>query len=383
VRDLEQVFREAEGTYAELKAVSEGRVVRCEWATFSIYHPQPFYYERERIGRGRKLAGRPEKIKSGTHQYGFDGEGRIVVVRQYAGGDDLSYEEFFVHGDAVADGTMFLRGSAINVTRQRFDGGRIVSLETSATGGQSSEAFEYDDAGRISVILGTYEARPPTRQANHYADEMSYDEIGRLARVRRVYPVQKEYPGGREQIIYLRPRKGQGVRELAAVIEEKLVRLVPERLRAAGISERVYCVLLAYNSQSPELPPRVGVGVERQRRAWVAEYGKGAKHYVWNLPEFEWSGEEKELSLAGDAELGAACELFNQQLALKATCGPARKVLNDVARRLNDFVWAGALDVTDDFVVLAYDDEEIDFNRNLKTSVGPERVSLLKASGWL
>lgn len=391
--ELADVFRGAVADYGRLKQECEARVVRWQWATFSIYHPKPFYYERERIPRGRKLAGRPENLKSGTHEYGIDEAGRIVVVREYGGIDGPKYEEFFAFGDGMVEGVRFdwrrPNNAApvvqtVNVTRQRLDRGRIVSLDTFAMFGRSAEVYEYGDGGeRITRVRGSYESREDEGRGHHYVDELGYDPAGRLSRVRREYPPQKEYPSGAERVIYLRPQKGPSVRELAKAIEEKLVRLVPETLRCAGISEAVYCVLLAYNSQSPELSPRMGVGLERQRRVWVAEHGKGAKHYVWNLPEFEWSGEEAELDLTGDAELSAACGLFNQQLALKGTCGPARTVLNEVARRLNDFDWTGSLDVTDDFVVLAYDDEEIDFGRNWKAGVPAGRLALLKARGWL
>lgn len=393
MRELAERFRGAVGEYARLKQECERRVVRWEWATFSIYHPQPFYYERERIPRGRKLAGRPDELKDGTHEYGIDEAGRVVVVREYGGMDGPKYEEFFAFDEGLVKGARFDWRrpksaapvvQAVNVTRQRLDvRGRIVSLDTFAMFGRSSETYEYDGGGRIVRVRGSYESREDKGLGHHYVDELGFDPAGRLSLVRRKYPPQKEYPNGAERVIYLRPQKGQSVRELAKVIEEKLVRLVPATLRSAGISEAVYGVLLAYNSQSPGLLPRLGVGLERQRRAWVAEHGKGAKHYLWNLPEFEWSGEEAQLDLMGDAELAAACGLFNQQLALKATCAPARSVLNQVARRLNDFDWTGTLDVTDDFVVVAYDDEEINFGRDWKAGVDPGRIALLKARGWL
>jgi hypothetical protein len=109
--------------------------------------------------------------------------------------------------------------------------------------------------------------------------------------------------------------------------------------------------------------------------------GKGAKGYVWNAAEFERSGDAA-LTL-DDAELVAACDLFNQQIALNGKWNLTRNLLNEVARELMQMNWNGTLAVTDDFVVFALDYGETDFRANLKASVSPERLAMLKAKGLL
>src|SRR4051794_29301980 len=87
--------------YRALKGRCEARVERWEWATTSAIDPRPFYHERNELPRGRVLKGRPGTIKRGTHAYGFDAEGRVVVVRQYTEFRGRMYEEFLTYAGRV------------------------------------------------------------------------------------------------------------------------------------------------------------------------------------------------------------------------------------------------------------------------------------------
>jgi hypothetical protein len=216
------------------------------------------------------------------------------------------------------------------------------------------------------------------KESYRFDDELEYDGIGRLSVIRRVNRGPK---APRAYVLYRRPKKGQSLNELAEVIREKLVRRMPEALRAMRLKGAVYCVILLYTKEDAiVLPPTLAIGLEAERRGWVKKLGRRAKDMVWNYPEFRHTDFTPRW---GDPELMRACELFNQQLAMGGSSNRGRKVLNDVARELASADWSRAFDVTDDFVVFALDYEYVDFRANLKVSVGPERLAILKERGWL
>ena len=380
MKTLKERFAEAATKYPALKKACEAQVVRWEWASFGLYHPKPFFNERKKIGKGRKLDGKPATIKSGMRQYGFDSDDRIVVVRQYTEFSGRFYEEFFVATEDQIEGTHFdpyEHKPVGNVTRQTFKDGRIISFGLWGTNGESTEAYQYN-GDRITSIK-TIGTNFLPRKEYSIAETIGYDEIGRLSLI------QREFSEGNrtsKEILYKRPRKGESVNELVEIIRGKLVRQIPETLRAARIADRVYCLILPYTKEdAPVLPPEIALGLDRQRKAWVKEKGKDAKGYVWNAAEFERSGDTA-LTL-DDAELIAACDLFNQQIALNGKWNLTRKLLNEVARELMQMNWKGTLAVTDDFIVFALDYEETDFRANLKASVSPVRLAMLKAKGLL
>lgn len=61
-----------------------------------------------------------------------------------------------------------------------------------------------------------------------------------------------------------------------------------------------------------------------------------------------------------------------------------RKVLLEVARRLNLLDWSGITPVTDDFVVVLADNSgEVDPRPKMKVYLPPGRLALLRERGWL
>jgi hypothetical protein len=379
MKPLKDAFATARATYKTLKKSCEARVARWEWATFAIHEAEPYYHERHKIARGRKIKGKPAAIKSGMHQYGFDAAGRVVVVRKYTELKGTFYEEFFTCAQDVVEGTLFdyRDKDVINVTRRTFDGdGKIIRYQAVATGGELTETYEYD-RDRLTMIRTSGIGYLP-RQAYRFEDELGYDDIGRLSVIRRVDLGPKASP---PRILYQRPQKGQSLNELAEVIQEKLVRRTPDALRTMRLSGPAYCVILLYTKEDAiVLPPTLAIGLEEERRAWVEELGRQTKDMVWNYPEFEHTDVTPNW---GDPELLAACELFNQQVAVGGNSNRARRLLNDVARDLASADWSQTFDVTDDFVVFALDYEYEDFRANLRASVSPQHLALLKERGWL
>jgi hypothetical protein len=205
VPELEQLFRDATDLYASLKSACERQVVRWQWATFAIRNQHPFYFERERIPRGGKLAARPAQIMSGMREYGLDGNDEVVVARNYCEFPGVFGEELFVRERSRVDSFLFgNRKDIINLIRQHFSDGRISSIDMRAIHGQHTETYRYDGSGRITSIHRSEQGWYPQERACTFTDELSYDQVGRLERVTRVYPLQREWPTGNQEVVYQR-----------------------------------------------------------------------------------------------------------------------------------------------------------------------------------
>jgi hypothetical protein len=171
------------------------------------------------------------------------------------------------------------------------------------------------------------------------------------------------------------------MKTLSTMVENKLVRLIPQAVAAAGIREPVYCLALCYDPESECLPPLIGIGLERERQAWVEEHGRRARDFIWNPAEFAHF-DTPALSL-DDPELESACGRLNDELETKGSWEPARKLLNNVAAQLRETDWGGKIDTTPDFVAYAVDLELSDLNRNLKASLPEPLLTGLKSSRLL
>jgi hypothetical protein len=141
-------------------------------------------------------------------------------------------------------------------------------------------------------------------------------------------------------------------------------------------------VALAYDDEGNDvLPPIIGIGLESERKRWLAQHGQEARQWIWNPAEFHHY--EKSHTQFCDDELEEACDYLNSALAERGSTNPAIKLLVEVATELNSIPWPARGHRTDDFVVYAVDFELGSLRKNLKTSLPPERFAVLKSKKLL
>jgi hypothetical protein len=107
--------------------------------------------------------------------------------------------------------------------------------------------------------------------------------------------------------------------------------------------------------------------------------------------ETAWSPADFDTSTDVDLDDAGPVRLVRQELSLldaddhDACAGAAigRRLMCAVAARLNLRDWAGALPVTDDFVVYSVDLELVDLQRNLAECLPPNRLAALRERGLL
>jgi hypothetical protein len=119
------------------------------------------------------------------------------------------------------------------------------------------------------------------------------------------------------------------------------------------------------------LPPTVGLGLERERQAWVDAFddAETLKLTVWNPAEFSnYAGGTATWDLTDiDPEFARAARAIPEND--EGAAERARITLNRAARRLQRLDWPTIAPVTDDFVVFAVDYELVDLDDNFSHSV--------------
>ena len=88
---------------------------------------------------------------------------------------------------------------------------------------------------------------------------------------------------------------------------------------------------------------------------------------------------EKSHTQLCDDELEEACDYLNGASAERGSTNPAVKLLVEVATELNSIPWPARVHRTNDFVVYAVDFELGSLRKNLKASLPPERLAVLRS----
>jgi hypothetical protein len=119
------------------------------------------------------------------------------------------------------------------------------------------------------------------------------------------------------------------------------------------------------------MPPSVGLGLERDRQAWIdsIEDVETRRLIVWNPAEFSnyRAGTVAWDLCAIDPDLALALRAVPDDS--DSSAARARVTLNHAARRLQELDWSSIAPVTDDFVVFAVDYELTHLDENFAYSV--------------
>lgn len=374
-----------QGAFEKVKAECEAKVVSWRWATVDKADPDPFWSQKYGYPAGRWLKV-PPSDPHGDYRHGADDEGRFVVVREGSGFKGRFDEEFYYYTPdriEVIGYDRFLPRKVVEVSWYSLDSGRPVRserLNINATTAKVAE-YRYQNDRLVEEIVYQRGLVRNERVERHY--HFQYDDRGRLDRIEFEYfylDGQRENVRG---LVYRRPKKGESIARSSSEIEELLVQLIPDKLRAARVSEPLFCLLLVYDWEgNPPLPPLLALGPQSLRQRAREKHGREARCYLWNPADYPTFG-AAELELT-DAKLLEACDLLNQMMSSRDYFQPARTLLNKVAARLQQHDWRGILETTDDFFVAAVDLESQDhLQPNMKKSVPTEIIKRLKKESYL
>jgi hypothetical protein len=223
--NLEMLWRDAFEEYDQRKQAAERQVVRWEWTSGLRYDPRPFYFQRF-PARGRVLAAEPADKSQGAWQYGFNGQGRTVVLRTYDGQAE-PFERFVRyeagHIESVEYGGLRPR-LPVKVSRVYLTTGmRMVAYEELAlpvdtltqtwtpdalagwrlnTNGLSKvrEHYQYDGDDRMVKLV--YEREEVSGADSIKREERPiYNDAGQLERI------EARYDAGHTEVVYQRPQR--------------------------------------------------------------------------------------------------------------------------------------------------------------------------------
>ena len=352
----------------ELRQACERAVVEWRWASegSDLQRPQPLYRQRYGLPAPR-LLGEPA-APADEQQYGYDADGNIVVAREYLGSDGAREELRVARGDTVVGYRWSETGEPSEVNIARFTGGKIRSYvtvraegRTDALRGWSSERYEYDGE-LVTEILDesqvTFGDIP--LQNGPIVIRASYDSLGRLLELREQG----------EKVLYRARHARPWIDELQKRVEDRLVETLPKLVRRRTGNEPIYCLVLHYHPEWP-LPPTVGLGLERDRNAWMNAIDdvETLRLTVWNPAEFSnYRGSTVDWDLSDiDPELARAIGAIPE--GDDDAAERSRTTLNRAAARLQQLDWPSIACVTDDFVVFAVDYELTHLKENLCQSV--------------
>ncbi len=375
---LQERFAAEREAYNALKESTESLVVSWRYSQGQLWSYNPIVWdtltEEEVADPGQA-----------EYAYGYDAEGRVVCIRQFtiehAGKlapsgrveivrtQRVYNEHFILHRPGLMEISEYatLREPAgakelTSVYEVRTENGRIVEKAE-----LRKDSFDHDryfwEGERLKVAQSLDESGKTTCETEWEADGTS-----------KIYQIRKD--GSRFWRDEPLP-KGVTVKSLAGIVRQRLLELIPQTVKAAGLEEPAYCVALAYDGEGNDvLGPHLGIGLDSERQKWLKEHGEEAWQFIWNPAEFA-NYEKSHTQLEAD-DLYQASEWLNRALADRGSLAPAIKLLVEVAAELEKLDWSRLIQTTPDFVVYAVDFELADLRKNLKQIVRPGKLAALK-----
>jgi hypothetical protein len=415
LKSLLDRWKNAFGQYEKLKKEAEQSVVRWEYATGERYSPLPFYFQRF-PGRGRVLKGDPASENSFI-QYGFDQQNRVraqvdcvklnrLVNVTYLFTAPVDFENdpyyrkerYYQYSEKLIESIEFSVYPHIPLDVQQIflADGRVIFHTWLKLNGYTSlygkkgknpdelyewlghngrftraESYFYEE-NRVNRISGYYEtAGVPPYSADEY---FSYDPAGKLLHIAEISE------DGHQRIIYQKRPKGQTFKQMREEATQKLVEAIIQRVKAAKIPEKLYCLELSYLKGGYHFPPCIIPVPESYRLKLVQSRDPSERFSIFcPIAEQDW------FLTMDDPETLEMCQILEQEIQAGEKWDTATGILRDVARILTQHDWTNILNVTPDFVVFALD-PEMEGDRLvevLSSSVSKQQIQEWVDKGWL
>ena len=382
----------AELVYQPYWEAVERDAARWLWADGPRFDLRPEFFRRQNVSRSRRLPEEPAD-PAGCYLYALDAQDRVIFARyHYEEEPALTSEYFYQYLPDRVEVASYSVGETLPtlqmVSRLLLEDGHPRAFSTYVPGPPSVNEFGHADFTCVYRELYTYHKDKLTtlrviqlggqHVGELYDEAFVYDDVGRLDYIHREYGPDNAY------IVYQRPQRGQTVAALRALVQERLLDVLPEILDGmADEDDPLYCLAMVYDLDDENcLPPVLALGSVAARALLIDEHGEEASNFVWDPEEFQRYG-LGEFGLVRlderDEELDDACFMLNQQLSFLNNWDLARALLNDVARVLMQE--ADRPGVTQDFVIYAVDRDFDHFDDNFEYSVPAERVEALAAEG--
>lgn len=389
ISDLRELLEGYKATLPEIARDCEQRVVEWRWATELMVSCEPLHDLVTRQGKYWRLPERRwiKDERDGGHfpvQHGFDRDGKFRVWR-YCNNFPNHY---LIYGENVVD--QLWDSLVFTVTRWLIEDGAAIAQYEVSKDGCKETLFERSN-GLYRASTSRFCSRHETDfSACEHVDRTSflYDEHGDLDRV--VEQSDRRRKHLRDNLLFIRPR-GETLDATLQELEELLVAQIPESIRALSLDDPLYCVAIVYCGEDFCWPSEMCLGTETLRKKLLN--GKASQNRWLTLIPGEWPEPKLEPRLwvpsadakAQELQLRAFQLLDAPNVWLEGEAlRPARELLQRVAARLMRIDWSPIAPITDDFVVFMIDDTaEFGSDEDMRASVPPEKLTLLRERGYL
>lgn len=176
-------------------------------------------------------------------------------------------------------------------------------------------------------------------------------------------------------------------------MEEILIAEIPKAVKAARLTDPVYCLRIWYNGTDSmeDAIPHLLLVKDSTRQAFVKEHGKN----VVLLSEYLWCADEAtaDEDWSYDVSLPEAKLLPPYKVWYTYLCDqdddeelqPFREMVQRVSKQLNQLDWKSIIPVTDDFVVFPADGSHTfcDDLGDLQASITPTQWKQFESVGWV
>ena len=346
--------------FEQLKSETESQVATWFWATSDLYNPEPFHYESNNWARGRKLKEEPEK-KAQHHHYGLNAQGEIIVERQYTSFESYFYELFFIrtHDTITRYRFSYDEKEIEQISRFYFQQDQLTQHITVADNQCKCDyaTYHYDSHQKLIEKKCHLEFEDFETDRNH---EYKYDQFGLLETITE----------NQESVIYQKPDKSISFKQLTVMAEERLFTVLRQNIHQHAVQEELYCLYICYGN-ADSFPPGIAYGTKAEKDHWQAQEIK-MKWIVWNPADYQFN-----MDVKMDKETKNFFSFYNQETEMQQKQAVAKKTILNVTMKLKACLNEFKLNKTNDFVIIAADNEQADLKKNFKV-MNPELFEQFK-----
>lgn len=386
IATLKERWLELYPEFTDFREVLLAKVVRWECANGPRYDPRPYYFQRE-FAKGRLLRrlSADSDNSDGIWKCGYDNQNRMVVSRFHRETWETIYYNFtdnYIELASFQTHYHILRGISrlyfhdtqpsyfisfnLQGDPEEFQG---VAQEIWGKGlqGKLSINAEREDYHYSNTQLRLIELRRWHSGYQYDKHErlfemeysLDYDSDGNLERI-----LYKTLPSDFARTVYRKRQTGETLLSLTLDAKSSLINVIPKVIQRAHFSEPLYCLQLHYLDGS-FFPPYLLPGFEsrRQRIQKTLEpryIPAEAWANAWDFTEHE--DESYPPLPIEEKETLSMCEILQTEVTVRGNFARYRhsiKTLRQIAQALNQLDWSKYAPVTPDFIVFAYDQEDI------------------------
>lgn len=298
--------------------------------------------------------------------YGYDAGGRAVIATDHYAPDGDEGHTLLWHGDSES---LVLQATAPRerpsggfwppeldvVGRSRNEAGRPVLIEHFGPYGSSVERCRWDGERLVEAMV--------EGGSGSQRDVLDW-QGSTLVRVER------HWEHGDVEVTFERLPAGVTLESLLRELEDELVEQIAVVAEAFGARGPVCALALGYCHGEPSLAPNL-VACPEVVRKQLLEENDDDFWYRWQAAEWMSAAAVPDLTDYGGPAFNARCEQVDRQVRLGGDERVTGRLLQAVARRLNEMDWPSRLDVTDDFLVYPWEIHGESLEEDLAASAPP------------